>query len=333
MTATLPGSSDTDTPPGERTLRLVVTAITDQARGIRGFTLAAPDGSPLPGFVPGSHLVVRTGAAGAERTNAYSLTSDGTHPSVYEISVLRVADGHGGSVWLHGNVAVGDTLTVYPPRSAFAPVARAAKHLLIAGGIGITPILSHLRAARRWGRSVQVLYALRPGAAAHIDEVVSLASPAAELFTTRADFITRLDAALRTQPLGTHLYVCGPAGLIDHVVTAATDAGWPASRVHFERFGIDALDAGDPFRVHLTTSRRTLDVPSGTSLLEALEDTGIAVPNLCRQGVCGECKIPVTAGAPVHRDLYLTDDEKNSGEAIMPCVSRAGDGCTLEVPL
>ncbi|MFT4395350.1 PDR/VanB family oxidoreductase [Gordonia lacunae] len=311
------------------TRQLVVTAIENPTRDIRTITLADPDGNALPGYVPGSHLVVHAGPV----TNAYSLTGDGTHPSHYSISVLRRHDGKGGSRWLHDELDVGTTVTVGVPRSAFAPMARARKHLLIAGGIGITPMVSHLRAAVRWRRDVQLLYVFRESAAAHLDEVTALAGKRAELFTDRLSFADRLARSLRTQPIGTHLYVCGPPAMIDAVVDAAADAGWPGSRVHHERFGIGALDDGDPFRVALTASARTVDVPSGTSLLDALENEGVVVPNLCRQGVCGQCRIPVAGGTPIHRDLYLSAEEKNAGTAIMPCVSRAAAASILEVPL
>ncbi|MFW0794431.1 PDR/VanB family oxidoreductase [Gordonia sp. CPCC 205515] len=311
------------------TLDLVITSITEQTPAIRTFTVAAADGHELPAFIPGSHLVVHAGP----HVNAYSLTNDGVRPTEYTISVLRIADGNGGSVWLHDVARVGDPITVGLPRSAFAPIARARKHLLIAGGIGVTPILSHARAARRWGRDIQLLYTFRPGHAAHMHDLVELTGRSTELFTDRMTFAERLDVALTEQPVGTHLYTCGPAAMIDHVIGAAVAAGWPQSRIHHERFGIDALDAGDPFTVRLTESGRVVEVPSGTSLLESLEDNGIAVKNRCRQGVCGECRIPVTAGRPIHRDLYLSDEEKNACTALMPCVSRAEAGAVLEVPL
>ncbi|MFI6358597.1 PDR/VanB family oxidoreductase [Streptomyces sp. NPDC050743] len=309
-------------------LELTATAVDDSVPSIRSITFAAADGGPLPAFVPGSHLVIECG----EKSNAYSLTSDGTDPSSYSISVLHVADGAGGSRWVHEALRVGDTVAAHMPRSAFAPVARATKHLLIAGGIGVTPIVSHLRAARLWGRTVQVLYTYRDGFAAHVDDVLKLADGAAELFAEPQEFLDRLEKVLGDQPVGTHLYVCGPPGMIDHVLARASALGWPESRLHFERFGADALDPGDPFTVTLTNTGVTLDVPSGTSLLEALESAGVPVPNLCRQGVCGECRIPLSGGTPLHRDLYLSDDEKAAGNALMACVSRA-DGTTLEVPL
>jgi ferredoxin-NADP reductase len=309
-------------------MNLTVTEVAEIGPEIKSFTFAAADGSPLPAFIPGSHLVVRAG----DHSNAYSLTSEGTNPTEYQISVLRVTHSRGGSRWMHDRLSVGDILSVQTPRSTFAPASRATKHLLVAGGIGITPIISHLRAAYRWGRKVQVLYAFRDGHAAHVVDVVELAGIAAELFNQQQEFSDRLTPVLAEQPIGTHLYVCGPAAMIDYVTTTAAELGWPDSRVHLERFGSDALDAGEPFSVTLTESGRVLQVPSGTSLLEALEQNGIAVPNRCRQGVCGECRIPVCGGDPVHRDLYLSDEEKKAG-ALMPCVSRAAKGSTLEVVL
>lgn len=311
------------------TMTLRVTGLDDSVPGIRSLELAAADGTPeLPGFVPGSHLVLDCDG----HTNAYSLTGDPVRPARYTVSVLRLEDGSGGSRWIHDSLAIGDTIEARLPRSAFAPIARATRHLLVAGGIGVTPILSHLRAAADWGREVQVLYAFAPGRAAHLDDLRDLAGADLELFGEQEGFVARLREVLASQPIGTHLYVCGPAAMMDHVLDTAAELGWPASRLHSERFGVDALDPGEPFTVTLTGTGATLEVPSGTSLLEALEGAGRSIPNLCRQGVCGECRIPVAAGTPLHRDLFLTDDEKAADDCLMACVSRA-DGPTLEIPL
>jgi len=307
-------------------LELRVAAVADAAPGIRSVTLERPDGRRLPAYPPGSHLVLRCG----ERTNAYSLTGDGVDPDAYRISVLRIEDGQGGSRWVH-DLRVGDPVEARLPRTAFAPVSRAAKHLLIAGGIGVTPILSHLRAAVRWGRPVQVLYGFRDGYAAHVDDLRELAGADVELLPELDDFTARLEEVLVVQPVGTHLYVCGPPAMIEHTLSRASELGWPESRLHFEKFGADVLDPGDPFTVVLDDGEQ-VEVPSGTSLLEALEKTGRSVPHLCRQGVCGECQLSVTGGRPLHRDHYLTDAEKAAGDALMACVSRA-DGPTLEVSL
>lgn len=311
-------------------LALVVTAVDDSVRGIRSVSLAHPSGTSLPGFTPGSHLVVECRTDSTTIANAYSLTGDPIAPATYEISVLAVPGGSGGSRWIH-DLAVGDSVRVHSPRSAFAPVLAATRHIFVAGGIGITPIVSHLRSAALWGRDVEVLYASREAQAAHVGDVVELAGDRARIFTDRHAFMADLHATLSDQPVGTHLYTCGPAGFMDVVVEAAFSRGWPPSRVHLERFGIDALDAGEPFDVVLTAGR-TISVASGVSLLDALEAEGLEVPNMCRQGVCGECRVPVGAGTPLHRDLFLSEAEKAAGDTLMACVSRA-DGDRLEIEL
>jgi ferredoxin-NADP reductase len=309
------------------TLKLVVTAVDDTIGGIRTLTLADPDGAALPSFTPGSHIVVQCGG----RANAYSLTGDGNSPTVYVISVLRCEQGGGGSRWIHDELALGDTVAAGPPRSAFAPVLRARRHLLVAAGIGITPMVSHLRSAQLWGRDVRLFYIHRQGRAAYADIIAELGEHAS-IHTARAAFADELLAALADQPMGTHLYVCGPASFIEFVTGAAADLGWPASRIHMEHFGSGALDPGEPFAARVASTGEEFVVDAGVSLLEELERRGFEVPNLCRRGVCGECRLPVSAGAITHRDLYLTDAEKRAGDALMACVSRGG-GETLEVAL
>jgi ferredoxin len=132
-------------------------------------------------------------------------------------------------------------------------------------------------------------------------------------------------AALADRPIGTHVYVCGPAPLIDFVERTAEELGWPADRVHAERFSVADLDPGEPFTAGLARSGVRVPVPSGVSLLAALEGAGIVVPNMCRQGVCGECRVPVVSGRPLHRDLYLSEAERAAGDAITCCVSRSLD--------
>ncbi len=306
---------------------IVVVAIDDHLPDIRTLTLARAEGGPLPPFTPGSHLVVECGPV----INAYSLVGDGLAPATYAISVLRCPDGAGGSEWIHRDVRVGDTLHVRPPRSAFPPVLRATRHLLVAAGIGITPMLSHLRSARRWGREAELLYVHRAGRGAHVEEIRAL-TPNVATFADRTEFGAALQTVLARQPVGTHLYVCGPTPFMAGVTSSATELGWPASRMHVEHFGTAAFDPGEPFEVRLGNTGDTFTVASGVSLLAALQARGHDVPNLCRRGVCGECRITVTAGDILHRDLYLTEPERAAGTSLMCCVSRAA-GHRLEVAL
>ncbi|MCM0620762.1 PDR/VanB family oxidoreductase [Nocardioides bruguierae] len=309
-------------------IALVVTGLTALTPSIREVVLAPIDGGSLPSYAPGSHLVLDVPVGdGRERAlaNAYSLTGETVEPTEYRISVLRCdpADGAaGGSAWVH-TLAVGDKVEALPPRNLFAPVRHATKHLLVGAGIGITPLLSHLRSHVRWDADVELLHVCREGEGAHVDEVVALTGGAATVVHDRATFAALLAERVRDQPLGTHLYTCGPTGFMDLVHLEAAAAGWPAERVHAEAFGAADLDPGAPFTVGVAGEE--IEVPSGVSLLEALEEAGHEVPNLCRQGVCGECRVPVASGStPVlHRDLYLTDEDKAANDCLMACVSRA----------
>jgi ferredoxin-NADP reductase len=301
-------------------LKLEVVGIRDQTPLVRSFTFRDPERGQLPGFVPGSHIVVRCGA----KANAYSLTGSGLHPTAYTISVRRADDGAGGSAAMH-RISVGDTVTVSRPRSAFPPVSNATHHLLIAGGIGITPMLSHARAANEWGRPSSLIYSYRHGEGAHLEEVRAAFATGLTECPDREGFGRVLQNALVTQLLGTHLYVCGPAEFMKTVLTQAELAGWPADRLHSEPFGAADQAPGQPFRVRLARSGKRLSVPAGQSLLEALEGSGTAVPNMCRKGVCGECAVPVLRGRVEHRDLFLTDEEKAANNTAMCCVSRSQD--------
>lgn len=307
-------------PAVEGGLQLEVTSVSPQTDSIVSITLADPSGARLPSYVPGSHLVVQYGSG----VNAYSLTGSGNGPSEYTISVLRVEDGAGGSVAMH-QLAAGDLVYVSRPRSAFAPASTATHHLLIAAGIGITPVLSHARSAADRGTTSSLIYVYRPGAGAHVDEARELLGPALTECSNRASFQKVLAEQLTTQGLGTHLYVCGPTDFMDAVLDQARQLGWSPARLHSEAFGAAELDDGEPFTVNLVRSGVTLDVPSGVSLLETLERAGKTIPNMCRKGICGECVLPVLRGTPQHRDLYLTEQEKSENTSMMCCVSRSED--------
>ncbi|MER5184082.1 PDR/VanB family oxidoreductase [Streptomyces sp. NPDC002896] len=312
------------------TLKLVVRRSTEIAEGIREIALARPDDGPLPAHPPGSHVVVDCGP----QRNAYSLTNCGIDPHEYTVAVLRrpAAEGAGGGSEQMHRFRPGDRVVVSSPRSAFAPVSTARRHLLIAGGIGITPMLSHARHAVRWGTDVRLLYVHRAGAGAYAGELAELLGERAQLAYRKGEFDVLLRQALVSQPMGTHLYVCGPPALMDEVLDQAAAAGWPPQRLHMERFTPAELDPGQPFTARLARSGLHVSVPAGATLLDALERAGVMVPRMCRQGVCGECRVPVLAGRPLHRDEYLSDDERAAGDSVMCCVSRS-ETETLEVDL
>ncbi|AKS34936.1 PDR/VanB family oxidoreductase [Mycolicibacterium goodii] len=307
---------------------LTVVGLTRLAGEVLHITFAAPDGGVLAPYQPGSHLIVTAGTT----RNAYSLTVADLNPVRYEISVLRKADGH-GSVWLHDHLTVGMSVEIEGPRCLFPPVANQRHALLIAGGIGVTPVLSHARAIARAGATADIIYSYRPGHDAHVGELRALATrPGITLFeattveTTRAAIADRLAA----QPLGTHAYACGPVPMLATYEELAALAGWPRARVHLERFTAPQRDPGRPFTVRIASTGDVLTVPAGVSLLQTLLDAGIPVNNLCRQGVCGECRVPVTSGVLEHRDFVLTPEERDAADSMLCCVSRGTD---IEVDL
>jgi len=307
---------------------LRVVEVVPLTESITHFELADPDGQVLRAYQPGSHLIVTAG----EKRNAYSLVADGVNPRSYGISVLRRGDG-GGSDWLHDRVRPGATIEVEGPRSMFAPVLGQRHALLVAGGIGVTPVLSHARAIARSGGTADVVYSYRPGHAAHLDDLRALADrPGITLSepTTVEETIALLAARFAAQPLGTHAYACGPITMLETYERLAAEAGWPRARVHLERFAAPEQDPGAPFTATVASTGAVIDVPAGVSLLQRLLEHGLAVPNLCRQGVCGECRVPVRGGALEHRDFVLSDDEKAAGDSMLCCVSRGRD---IEVDL
>lgn len=293
--------------------RLTVVDTSLIADDVRRIRLAGE----LRSYTPGSHIDVLCGtdARGRPRWNSYSLTGDGFQPEHYEISVRL---GSGGSRWMH-QLRTGELLESGHPRSGFAPVHTARHHLLVAAGIGITPILSHFRAAETWRRSAEVHYVSRN--AAHADDLGR-----AHVTGSRAEFWSTLD--LTDQPLGTHLYVCGPKPFMDEVSARARAAGWPRTRIHAEHFGATPA-TGEPFTAHLRRTGRTLHVAADETLLDALESAHVDVPSRCRRGVCGECVTPVISGDLLHHDLYLADTQRPT--RITPCVSRARGAVELDL--
>lgn len=311
---------------GERVMR--VAAIDTSVPDVLSIELAA-DG-PLASFQSGSHLIVSPGpdsvAGVAPWRNAYSLTGDGVLPTSYTISVLR-RDGGLGSVWLHDHLTVGMDLMVEGPRAMFPPETGQHRALLLAGGIGVTPIVSHARALARGAIPATVLYSYRPGRAAHLDDLRALAADGAITLvetTTVEQTQSAVADLLADQPLGTHAYACGPLPFLDFYLSATAAAGWPASRVHLERFESPDLAPGEEFVVRVASTGQQIQVGPGVSMLTALEEAGLEMASLCREGICGECMTDVISSRGLeHRDFVLTDEEKKAGNLVMPCVSRA----------
>lgn len=293
------------------------------AQDIVLFELAHAEGAELPAFSAGAHISVRTPNGLARR---YSLCNNPSERHRYVIAVKREAQGAGGSVSMVDQLKVGDAVPVSLPENYFPLAQNASRHLLIAGGIGITPILSMVHDLHLRDADFRVVYCSRaPETTAFLDE---LASP--ELAgrvqvhhdhgdPTRA---LNLKALLAERNDGQHLYCCGPRTLMQAVREAS--AHWPSGSVHFEDFGTSAhadVLGEKPFSVRLERSAIDLTIAPGVTILEAIREAGLSAPSSCESGTCGACRTRLLAGVAEHRDYVLDDDEQEC--EIMICVSRA----------
>lgn len=290
---------------------------------VAAFALAPIDGS-LPPFSAGAHIDVHV-PGGAVRQ--YSLTNGPGERDAYVIGVKREARSRGGSQAMHDRVQAGDTLTIAGPRNTFglAPAARAS--LLVAGGIGVTPLLAMARQLHRAGAPFALHCFARSAEHLAFSEALDALGPsvtrhfaldnAATLATVRQLLAGRRD--------GEHLYACGPGPMLEAAIAAARGLGWPDDAVHCEYFSNDraAAAADGSFTVVLARRGLTVTVPADQSLLETLRGHGVAVDSSCEQGVCGTCFTKVLDGVPDHRDVFLTGQERDSGACMMLCVSRA----------
>jgi len=295
-----------------------------EADGICSFELCAADGEPLPGFSAGAHIDVHT-PAGVVRQ--YSLCNPPGERHRYVIGVLRDAQSRGGSQAMHEHVQVGHTLRISEPRNLFALATEARSHLLIAGGIGITPILAMAHELSAQGADFALHYCFRsPARGAFLAALAD--APWAQHVTLHDDSRgDRLDAAalLNAPAPDRHLYVCGPAGFIDAVLSAAHAAGWPEAHVHREFFSAAPTDRhGDqPFEVELARSGRVFQIPSQRSVFEVLDEAGVEIETSCEQGICGACVTRVLSGTPDHRDQFMSETEHAKNDQFTPCCSRA----------
>ncbi|WP_343738450.1 cytochrome P450/oxidoreductase [Achromobacter sp.] len=306
---------------------VVVHSAETAADGIVRLRLVSPDGKPLPRWSPGSHIDVECGDTGLSRQ--YSLCGDPAETGVFEIAVLREENGRGGSAWMHANATPGARLRIRGPRNHFRLDETASKLILIAGGIGITPISAMARRARELGLDYELHYSGRSRACmALADELASLHGDRLHLHVkdegTRADY-----AALLAEPrAGTQVYACGPQGLLDAL--AGCCAAWPEDTLRVEHFH-STLGTLDPskeqaFEVVLKDSGIVLNVPADQTLLTALRGSNIDVQSDCEEGLCGSCEVRVLEGDIDHRDVVLTRAEREANNKMMACCSRSCGG-------
>jgi phthalate 4,5-dioxygenase reductase component len=296
------------------------------------FELVHPEGQPLPAFDAGAHVTVLTPNG---LTRRFSLCNSPREKHRYQIAVKRDAQGQGGSISMVDHVNAGDLLPTSRPLNYFPLEPGAASHLLIAGGIGITPMLAMLRELQHREADFSLVYAARTQASAPF--LAELQAPGFEgrisihLSQSEPTRSLDLEPLLARQAQGQHVYCCGPRRLMQAVREHTRH--WRAGSVHFEDFGTSeqAQASQDrPFSVRLVRSGLTLAVPCGVSILEVARRQGLSVPSSCESGTCGTCRTRLVSGVADHRD-YVLDEDEHATE-IMICVSRAHSD-TLEVDL
>ncbi|MGY6536001.1 MAG: cytochrome P450 [Pararhodobacter sp.] len=311
-------------PPDPRALAraVVVTHAAPEAEGVLGLTLAAADGADLPGWSPGAHvdLILPSG-----ESRRYSLCGTPAVPGAYRLAILREDAGRGGSRWLHAQARVGTSLRLRGPRNHFRLDEAAPAHLLVAGGIGITPILAMADRLRALGRPYAVHYCGRTRTRmAFLDRLARDHGPALQLHVGQEG--ARLDTArlFAQAPAGAQICACGPARLLDAMEAQARTR--PDVTLTIEHFTPrPALNPAQehPFTLELADSGFALDVPADKTILQVLREAGIDVASDCEEGLCGSCEMPLLAGEADHRDRVLSHAERAGGGRIITCCSRA----------
>ena len=305
-------------------LAVRVAAIRPEAKDVKAFVLEGAGGERLPAFTPGAHVEVRGRLGdGTEAWRAYSIASDPADLQTCEIGVLRVGEG-GVSAWLHDAVKAGDALAITLPRNDFPLAADGAEHVLLAGGIGITPLLSMARwLERRGGRYRLVASARSPERLAFREALAGLPPARARLHFSAGAGRLDLAATIGAPAPGRHLYVCGPNAMVQDARRVASALGWDEAAVHVELFGAAGSAADTPFEVELARSGGVFTVPPGRTILELMLERGVFPSHDCRRGECGACLTRILAGEPLHRDVYQTEAEKAASAYLAVCVSRA----------
>jgi vanillate monooxygenase ferredoxin subunit len=307
----------------QRTVRIARKTV--EAVDISSFELVDPEGQALPAFSAGSHIDVRL-PRGLVRQ--YSLANDPRETHRYLIAVLRAAHSRGGSTGMHA-LQEGATVEISDPKNNFALADDAQHSILVAGGIGITPILCMAERLSHTGASFELHYCTRSAERAAFAQRIKESSFAGQTRLHHDDGSS--DQKFNAGPVigrpreGTHLYVCGPSGFMEWVLGTAREAGWPDSRLHREYFASVASSPADnvSFEVQLASTGAVIRVAHDQSVVAALAAAGVSVPVSCEQGVCGTCMTRVIDGTPDHRDMYLTPEEQAQCDQFTPCCSRS----------
>jgi vanillate O-demethylase ferredoxin subunit len=316
-------------------IRVRVATRREEALDICGLDLVAASGGALPAFTAGAHIDLHL-PGGLVRP--YSLCNAPGDTAVFQIAVLRDPASRGGSIAVHEHLHPGAELDISAPRNQFALDEAASHHLLLAGGIGITPLLAMAERLAARGTAFALHHCTRSSECTPFVDRVATSAFAHRVHHHRDDSgaTQRLNIhqTLSSAPSGSHLYVCGPTGFMDAMLNAAQAAGWSEARLHREYFGaaLPGANSSVGFELEIASSGRVIRVAPNQSALAALRSAGLDIPMSCEQGVCGTCLTGLKAGVPDHRDQYLTPEERAANNQFLPCCSRAiGSRLVLEL--
>lgn len=299
-------------------MRARLRSIRWEAEGINSYVFEPVDDSMLPAFGPGAHVDVQL-SAGLSRS--YSLVNDPAIRAYYEIAVHHAIDGRGGSKHIHEEWRCGQIVEISDPKNNF-PMEEGASHtVMVAGGIGVTPMLPMIARLEALGKTWELHYvAASPERAAYVDRLNAYEQ--VEIAYDGVPGGQRLDlkAICGRARADAHLYCCGPTGMLDAFV--AINADRPKGHAHIEYFSAETeLATGGGYTLELAKSGKTIVVEEGETMLDALLAAGVNVGFACAEGVCGTCEVKVLSGIPDHRDLFLSDDDKAANQSIMVCCS------------
>jgi ferredoxin-NADP reductase len=303
-------------------MRLKVEAVNQVAQDTKEFVLVHPDGEHLPDFVAGAHIELILPTGGKNLLRRYSLTSPTTDLSSYSIAVLNLEQSRGGSKYLNEEVKAGDEFEVSAPFQAFHLDSKAPKHIIIAGGIGITPFVPMVDVLSEAGQPFEVHYAARNQSRfAYKDRLAKVAGEQVIFYSEEDGQMLDLAGLFAKKCASDHFYVCGPRGLIEAVKAKAEEYNYPQSQVHYESFGAAAKDTDKPIKVKLLLSGMEIIAEPGQTILDTMIEHGVWASYECRRGECASCVVEVVSGEPDHRDVCLTEDIRKNH--ICTCISWA----------
>ncbi|MER1984512.1 MAG: PDR/VanB family oxidoreductase [Solibacillus sp.] len=304
-----------------------VEQIIEETKSIKRFRFVPTEDEKLPAFTGGSHIQTYVSNGDKVFEREYSLISDPRNRAFYEIAINKDPNSRGGSAFWHEQVNEGDELEISFPRNYFTLTPHAKHYAFYASGIGITPFLSMLQDIQ-FGQTVELHYAARtPEECAFYEEIKEKYRDIVTFHFSRTENPNRLTPELmKEHRIGTHVYFCGPVGMVEEFRDAAFAYGYPERAIHFELFstGLDNANL-TPFEVSLKDSNKKIRVSENESLLEALLREGVNAPHACKIGGCGSCEVEVIDGEVEHRDRFLSEENKKQRRTILTCCSRAKD--------